>query len=110
MVSSFDKECEVLENQTSMEALLAMDVFKFDREELLYTSGYCEENIYMLCLEVKKKKPQLLEHCSVMFISNDKKAVGFLLFYDTNPAVVVYIFIIRYHYGSKLQVEKKIIL
>jgi hypothetical protein len=76
MVSSFDFS----ENQTAVEALLALDVFKFDRDELSYTSCYCEENIYMLCLEVKKKKPELLEHCSVMFISNDKRAVGFLWF------------------------------
>lgn len=68
MMTSFDRNKGTLADQK------AVDAFKFDRMELPYTSCYCEENIYMLCLEVKKKTA-LLEHCSVMFISNDRRAV-----------------------------------
>jgi hypothetical protein len=57
------------------ELMLELDILKFDRSDLLYTACYCEENIYMLCSEILKKRPELLDDFSVMFISNDHRSV-----------------------------------
>lgn len=59
-----------------IELMLELDVLKFNRNSLLYTACYCEENIYMLCSEIKKRKPELLNNFSVMFISNDNRSVS----------------------------------
>ena len=46
------------------------------RNELIYTSCYCEENIYMMCRMIAKQNQHDLEHCTVVFISNPNKAVS----------------------------------
>ncbi|KAL9546634.1 hypothetical protein MBANPS3_006574 [Mucor bainieri] len=57
------------------ELMLELDILKFDRSNLLYTACYCEENIYMLCSEILKKRPELMDDFSVLFISNDHRSV-----------------------------------
>lgn len=42
---------------------------------LTYTRCYCEENIYLLCKEIKEKQNEALEHCSVVYISNEDRMV-----------------------------------
>lgn len=59
-----------------IELMLELDVLKFNRDNLLYTACYCEENIYMLCSDIKKKRPELLNNFSVIFISNDNRSVS----------------------------------
>ncbi|GAA5815779.1 hypothetical protein MFLAVUS_009294 [Mucor flavus] len=49
-----------------------LNVNKFD---LTYTRCYCEENIYLLCKEIKEKQNEVLEHCSVVYISNQDRMV-----------------------------------
>lgn len=49
----------------------------FPRAELLYTRCYCEENIYQLCLWVKKNHYEMLDRLTVVFISNpDRRVCG----------------------------------
>ncbi|CAO3655255.1 unnamed protein product [Mucor hiemalis] len=43
--------------------------------DLTYTRCYCEENIYLLCKEVKEKQQDLLKFCSVIYISNEDRMV-----------------------------------
>jgi hypothetical protein len=57
------------------EMMLELDILKFDRSGLLYTACYCEENIYMLCSDIFKKRPELIDDFSVIFISNDHRSV-----------------------------------
>ncbi|KAI9336877.1 N-terminal glutamine amidase-domain-containing protein [Pilaira anomala] len=42
---------------------------------LTYTRCYCEENIYLLCQEIKEKQKELLESSYVVYISNPNKTV-----------------------------------
>ncbi|KAI8059665.1 N-terminal glutamine amidase-domain-containing protein [Thamnidium elegans] len=49
-----------------------LNVKKFN---LTYTRCYCEENIYLLCKEIEEKQNETLEHCSVVYISNDDRMV-----------------------------------
>lgn len=44
-------------------------------EDCVYTSQYCEENIWQLCHHVKKNSPEELKYCSAVFISNKKKQI-----------------------------------
>lgn len=43
--------------------------------ELKYTRCYCEENIYLLCKEIKEKQKDLLQNCFVIYISNENRMV-----------------------------------
>lgn len=45
------------------------------RENSLYTSCYCEENIWKLCEKIKDFDAGFLENCFVIFVSNDAKQV-----------------------------------
>lgn len=45
------------------------------RSECLYTSCYCEENVWKLCEQVKDTQPNLLPYCYVVFISNRNQTV-----------------------------------
>ncbi|KAK9503491.1 hypothetical protein O3M35_010036 [Rhynocoris fuscipes] len=45
------------------------------RENCVYTSCYCEENIWKLCEQIKNIKPECLENCFVIFVSNHSKQV-----------------------------------
>ncbi|KAI8143706.1 N-terminal glutamine amidase-domain-containing protein, partial [Fennellomyces sp. T-0311] len=40
-----------------------------------YTSAYCEENVYMLCKTIAETNPAILDHCTVVFISNPNKII-----------------------------------
>lgn len=44
-------------------------------EECVYTSCYCEENIWQLCDHVRKSYPHELDNTYAVFISNDVKQV-----------------------------------
>ncbi|KAG0178666.1 hypothetical protein DFQ29_003139 [Apophysomyces sp. BC1021] len=48
---------------------------EWNKEDLTYTSCYCEENIYLLCKKVASECPALLEQFSVLFISNASKTI-----------------------------------
>nr|XP_019961914.1 PREDICTED: protein N-terminal glutamine amidohydrolase isoform X2 [Paralichthys olivaceus] len=43
------------------------------RENCVYSSCYCEENVWKLCEFVKKERTAPLEHLSVVFISNENR-------------------------------------
>lgn len=43
--------------------------------DLKYTKCYCEENIYLLCKEIKENENELLKYSNVIYISNDDKMV-----------------------------------
>ncbi|XP_018494381.1 protein N-terminal glutamine amidohydrolase [Galendromus occidentalis] len=45
------------------------------RSDLIYTSCYCEENVYKLCEYVKNNEPELLSSCFVTFISNKYQSI-----------------------------------
>ena len=45
------------------------------KPECMYTSCYCEENVWMLCNKVKQYDLNLLSSSSVLFISNPQKSV-----------------------------------
>uniref|UniRef100_A0A3Q0RGC5 Protein N-terminal glutamine amidohydrolase n=1 Tax=Amphilophus citrinellus TaxID=61819 RepID=A0A3Q0RGC5_AMPCI len=45
------------------------------REDCVYTSCYCEENIWKLCDYVRTWRTAPLEHLLVVFISNEKRMV-----------------------------------
>nr|XP_006815963.1 PREDICTED: protein N-terminal glutamine amidohydrolase-like isoform X2 [Saccoglossus kowalevskii] len=45
------------------------------REECIYTSCYCEENVWKLCEHVQSRYPDLIEDCYAVFISNQFKTV-----------------------------------
>nr|XP_019961913.1 PREDICTED: protein N-terminal glutamine amidohydrolase isoform X1 [Paralichthys olivaceus] len=45
------------------------------RENCVYSSCYCEENVWKLCEFVKKERTAPLEHLSVVFISNENRMV-----------------------------------
>ncbi|KAI1293615.1 Protein N-terminal glutamine amidohydrolase [Halotydeus destructor] len=46
-----------------------------EREHCVYTSCYCEENVWKLCEYIKNKDRELLPSCYAVFISNDAKQV-----------------------------------
>ncbi|KAG1121468.1 hypothetical protein G6F42_012397 [Rhizopus arrhizus] len=62
-------------NDQARELMLELDILKFKQSDLLYTACYCEENIYMLCSEILKKRPELIDDFSVLFISNPHRSV-----------------------------------
>lgn len=45
------------------------------REECVYTSCYCEENVWHLCSAVRDKQPEELGSCYCVFISNSDQAI-----------------------------------
>ncbi|XP_005948875.1 protein N-terminal glutamine amidohydrolase isoform X4 [Haplochromis burtoni] len=45
------------------------------REDCVYTSCYCEENVWKLCDYVRKQRTAPLEHLFVIFISNETRTV-----------------------------------
>ncbi|XP_075996292.1 protein N-terminal glutamine amidohydrolase [Genypterus blacodes] len=45
------------------------------RENCVYTSCYCEENVWKLCEFVKEQRSAQLDNLSVIFISNDSRKV-----------------------------------
>nr|XP_020477170.1 protein N-terminal glutamine amidohydrolase [Monopterus albus] len=45
------------------------------RENCVYTSCYCEENVWKLCDFVRMERPAQLEHLFVVFISNENRTV-----------------------------------
>uniref|UniRef100_A0A674NPL9 Protein N-terminal glutamine amidohydrolase n=1 Tax=Takifugu rubripes TaxID=31033 RepID=A0A674NPL9_TAKRU len=45
------------------------------REDCVYTSCYCEENVWKLCEFVREQQTAPLEELSVVFISNDNRTV-----------------------------------
>lgn len=45
------------------------------KKDCIYTSCYCEENVWRLCEHVKNKGTFPLEECYAVFISNDKRMV-----------------------------------
>lgn len=78
-----------------------LNVKKFD---LTYTRCYCEENIYLLCQEIKEKQKELLESSYVVYISNPNKTVkkqkkSFYLYLRGLNQIYIY----RYLYGNKKQ-------
>lgn len=47
-----------------------------DKESCIYTSCYCEENIWHLCQRIKRHVPDQFESgCHVVFISNPKRVI-----------------------------------
>ncbi|KAM9339862.1 protein N-terminal glutamine amidohydrolase [Symphorus nematophorus] len=46
-----------------------------DREDCVYTSCYCEENVWKLCEFVRTERTAPLEELFVVFISNDNRKV-----------------------------------
>ncbi|XP_029942504.1 protein N-terminal glutamine amidohydrolase [Salarias fasciatus] len=45
------------------------------REDCVYTSCYCEENVWKLCEFIRSEKTQSLDQLSAVFISNDNRTV-----------------------------------
>ncbi|OCT75000.1 hypothetical protein XELAEV_18033989mg [Xenopus laevis] len=45
------------------------------RSDCLYTSCYCEENVWKLCEYIRDHRPCLLEQFSAVFISNENKMI-----------------------------------
>ncbi|XP_067832732.1 protein N-terminal glutamine amidohydrolase [Heptranchias perlo] len=45
------------------------------KEDCVYTSSYCEENVWKLCEYIKNSRQHLLEEWYAVFISNDQKMV-----------------------------------
>ncbi|XP_065574626.1 protein N-terminal glutamine amidohydrolase-like [Artemia franciscana] len=43
--------------------------------ECIYTSCYCEENVWHLCSWVRTHRPEEISRCSAVFISNSKKQI-----------------------------------
>ncbi|XP_046398380.1 protein N-terminal glutamine amidohydrolase [Ischnura elegans] len=43
--------------------------------ECSYAPYYCEENVYKLCEHVRTHHPAELQHCRVVFVSNEKRVV-----------------------------------
>nr|CAD7264136.1 unnamed protein product [Timema shepardi] len=41
----------------------------------VYTSCYCEESVWKLCEDVNKRHPTQLQHCHIVFVSNDQRTV-----------------------------------
>ncbi|XP_034371871.1 protein N-terminal glutamine amidohydrolase isoform X4 [Arvicanthis niloticus] len=50
------------------------------RDACVYSSCYCEENIWKLCEYIKTHNQYPLEECYAVFISNEKKMVSWYLF------------------------------
>ncbi|XP_056277852.1 protein N-terminal glutamine amidohydrolase [Pseudoliparis swirei] len=46
-----------------------------ERENCVYTSCYCEENVWTLCESVRRDRTAQLEDFFVVFISNEKRMV-----------------------------------
>ncbi|CEP16954.1 hypothetical protein [Parasitella parasitica] len=69
-----DDDDQYLDNNVE-ELIVERDILKFNKSMLKYTPCYCEENIYMLCLEIAKRRPEVLGDFSVMFISNNNRSV-----------------------------------
>ncbi|XP_046462418.1 protein N-terminal glutamine amidohydrolase-like [Daphnia pulex] len=44
-------------------------------EDCVYTSCYCEENVWHVCKYVKENHPGLLDKCVAVFISNEKQTI-----------------------------------
>ncbi|XP_062579206.1 protein N-terminal glutamine amidohydrolase-like [Saccostrea cucullata] len=53
---------------------MSIDVVK---EGCVYTSCYCEENVWCLCDKIQKEYPDKIEKCYCIFISNKKRAIPF---------------------------------
>ena len=49
----------------------------FQKEMCVYTSCYCEENVWKLCQMIQVKDPSLLADTKVVFVSNFAKKVAF---------------------------------
>ena len=45
------------------------------KADCVYTSCYCEENVWMLCKHVKENAPDSLSHTFALFISNPARSV-----------------------------------
>ncbi|XP_046985525.1 protein N-terminal glutamine amidohydrolase [Schistocerca americana] len=45
------------------------------RSDCKYTPSYCEENVWHLCHAVSNHHPKELQHCYVVFVSNDHRTV-----------------------------------
>ncbi|XP_049807389.1 protein N-terminal glutamine amidohydrolase isoform X2 [Schistocerca nitens] len=45
------------------------------RSDCKYTPNYCEENVWHLCHAVSNHHPKELQHCYVVFVSNDHRTV-----------------------------------
>lgn len=56
------------------------------KADLIYTSCYCEENVYKLCEYVKNHEPELLDSCFVTFISNKYQSIPLWKQIAGNPA------------------------
>ncbi|KAL5016510.1 hypothetical protein ScPMuIL_006099 [Solemya velum] len=46
-----------------------------DRKHCVYTSCYCEENVWKLCDYVRTSNPSHLRNCYAVFISNDDRMI-----------------------------------
>ncbi|KAI9489482.1 protein N-terminal glutamine amidohydrolase [Zychaea mexicana] len=77
------------------------------KDELLYTSCYCEENVYMMCktmseLNRKEEDHSMLDHCTVVFISNPSKSIPIWKQKNSPDGPVDYHVILYYHnYDTK---------
>ncbi|KAI9486707.1 MAG: N-terminal glutamine amidase-domain-containing protein [Benjaminiella poitrasii] len=82
-----------------------MDILNFNKEELTYTSNYCEENIYKLCAKIKQKRPELLDYFSAIFISNNDRSVPLwnqlVAMRDNRPYVIWDYHVILYYKPEK---------
>ncbi|KAI8364805.1 N-terminal glutamine amidase-domain-containing protein [Radiomyces spectabilis] len=70
------------------------------KKTLTYTSCYCEENIYMLCKELKRIAPNELENCTVVFISNSNRSIPMWMQASSvngSPVIWDYHVILMYH-------------
>ncbi|MED6266035.1 Protein N-terminal glutamine amidohydrolase [Characodon lateralis] len=55
--------------------MTAVDRITSSRQNCVYTSCYCEENVWKLCEFVKTERTTPLEQLFVVFISNDKRMI-----------------------------------
>ena len=46
-----------------------------EKNKCVYTSCYCEENVWKLCQKVFQEKPEHLTRCKAVFLSNKRKAI-----------------------------------
>ncbi|XP_068081659.1 protein N-terminal glutamine amidohydrolase-like [Anabrus simplex] len=45
------------------------------RSDCKYTPAYCEENVWKLCQDISTRHSGELQHCYVVFVSNDSRTV-----------------------------------
>ncbi|KAE8750698.1 hypothetical protein FOCC_FOCC002678 [Frankliniella occidentalis] len=45
------------------------------RSSCVYTSGYCEENVWKMCEDISSRLPSELQHCYVVFVSNKARTI-----------------------------------